>query len=91
MEEQLSPKINLEELYIEIISTMHEVNNFKSYESELVDFLVEDALDNQNKQLSITYLWFLKSTKELIAYVTVLADAISLQGEMNEYFKQKWL
>lgn len=68
---------------------MHEVGNFKSYEQELVDFLVEDALDNQKKQISITYLWFLKSTKELIAYVTVLADAIGLQGEMKEYFKQK--
>lgn len=68
---------------------MHEVSNFKSYEQELVDFLIEDALDNQKKQISITYLWFLKSTKELIAYVTVLADAISLQGEMKEYFKQK--
>ncbi len=89
MKEQPSPKINLEELYIEIISAMHEVSNFKSYEPELVDFLVEDALDNQKKQISITYLWFLKSTKELIAYVTVLADAISLHGEMKEYFKQK--
>ncbi len=89
MEEQQPSKINLEELYIEIISAMHEVSNFKSYEPELVDFLVEDALDNQKKQISITYLWFLKSTKELIAYVTVLADAISLQGEMKECFKQK--
>lgn len=89
MEEQQPLKINLEELYIEIISSMHEVSNFKSHEQELVDFLVEDALDNQKKQISITYLWFLKSTKELIAYITVLADAISLQGEMKEYFKQK--
>ena len=89
MEEQRLSKINPEELYLEIISSMHEISNFESYEQELVDFLHEDALDNQKKQISITYLWFLKSTKELVAYVTVLADAISLQGEMKEYFKQK--
>ena len=89
MGEQIPPKINLEELHIEIINQTHTVNDFKSYERELVDFLIEDALDNQKKQISITYLWFLKSTKELIAYVTLLADAISLHGEMKEYFKQK--
>ena len=62
---------------------------FKSYEKELVGFLVEDALDNQEKQMSVTYLWFLKSTKELIAYVTVLSDAISLQGDLKEHFRQQ--
>ncbi|MBI2145973.1 GNAT family N-acetyltransferase [Candidatus Woesearchaeota archaeon] len=89
MEEQRPPLIKLEELHIEIINPFHSVAYFKSYEQELVDFLIEDAFDNQKKQISITYLWFLKSNKELIAYVTVLADAISLQGEIKEYFKQK--
>ena len=62
---------------------------FKSYEKELVDFLVEDALDNQNKKISITYLWFYKSNKALCGYVTVLADAINLQGELKDYFRQE--
>ena len=64
MEEQSLPKIKLEELFIEIITQAHVVTGFKSYEQELVNFLVEDALDNQKKQSSKTYLWFLKSTKE---------------------------
>ncbi|MDP3698881.1 MAG: GNAT family N-acetyltransferase [Nanoarchaeota archaeon] len=63
--------------------------NFKSYEQELVDFLIEDALDNQNKKISATYLWFYKPTKELVGYVSVLTDAINLQGELKEYFRQK--
>ncbi|MBI4980287.1 GNAT family N-acetyltransferase [Candidatus Woesearchaeota archaeon] len=87
MEEQL-PKIKLEELRIEIISPIHETSNFKSYEPELVDFLIEDALDNQQKKISTTYLWFHKPTNELAGYVTVLADAINLQGELKEYFRQ---
>src|SRR3989338_4156842 len=77
MGEQQPPKIKLEELHLEIINQAHCISDFTSYEQELVDFLIEDALDNQKKQISVTYLWFLKPTKELIAYVTVLADAMS--------------
>jgi len=55
MEEQRPPKIRLEELDIEIINPIHQVGNFKSYEQELVDFLLEDALDNQQKKISTSY------------------------------------
>ena len=55
MEEQRLPKIRLEELHIKIINPTHIVSNFKSYEQELVDFLIEDALDNQQKKISTTY------------------------------------
>ena len=88
MEEQRLPKIRLEELHIKIINPTHIVSNFKSYEQELVDFLIEDALDNQQKKISTTYLWFYKQKNELVGYVTVLADAINLQGELKEYFRQ---
>ena len=84
-------KVKIENIDIQQINDTHKsiILAFKSYEKELVDFLVEDALDNQKKQMSITYLWLLKSTKELVAYVTVLADAISLQGELKEHFRQQ--
>jgi len=84
-------KIKIEDIEIKQISDSHKevILKFESYEKELVDFLVEDALDNQTKQMSITYLWFLKSTNELVAYVSVLTDAISLQGELKEHFRQQ--
>ena len=41
MEEQLPQKIKLEELHIEVINPLCIVSNFKSYEQELVDFLIE--------------------------------------------------
>lgn len=88
MGEQRLPKIRLEELHIEIINANHIVDNFNSYERELVDFLIEDALDNQQKKISTTYLWFYKPRNELAGYITVLADAINLQGELKEYFRQ---
>lgn len=84
-------KISITDIEIQQISKSHKtiLSGFKSYEKELVGFLVEDALDNQEKQMSVTYLWFLKSTKELIAYVTILSDAISLQGDLKEHFRQQ--
>ncbi|MEW5896996.1 MAG: GNAT family N-acetyltransferase [Nanoarchaeota archaeon] len=84
----LPAKIKLEEIKIEIITEESDVKNFKSYEKELLDFLNEDALDNQQKKISTTYLWFYKPRNELVGYVTVLADAINLQGELKEYFRQ---
>lgn len=83
-------KIRIEDVNIQQINESYKpiLLTFKSYEKELVDFLVEDALDNQNKKISITYLWFYKPTNELVGYVTVLADAINLQGELKEYFRQ---
>ena len=82
--------ISITDIEIQQIEESHKpiLSSFKSYEEELVDFLVEDALDNQNKKISTTYLWFYKPKKELVGYVTVLADAINLQGELKEYFRQ---
>ena len=84
-------KIRINEIEIEQINESHKevISKFASYEKELVDFLVEDALNNQKKQMSITYLWFFNPKKELVAYVTALADGISLQGELKEHFRQQ--
>ncbi len=48
MEEQRLP-IKPEEIKIEIIAESHKVSLFQSYEQELVDFLREDALENQKQ------------------------------------------
>ena len=70
-------KMSITDIEVQQINESHKtiLMTFKSYEKELIDFLVEDALDNQKKQMSVTYLWFLKSTKELVSYLTILADA----------------
>ena len=84
-------KISITEIEVQQIDESHKpiLSSFKSYEKELVDFLIEDALDNQNKKISTTYLWFYKPKKELVGYVSVLADAINLQGKLKEYFRQE--
>jgi len=55
MNEKLAP-IPLDKVKIEIIDKRHTVIDFKSYEQELVDFLQQEALDNQQKNLSVTFL-----------------------------------
>ncbi|MBI2146402.1 GNAT family N-acetyltransferase [Candidatus Woesearchaeota archaeon] len=81
-------KITANDLKIERIRENHEVKGFKSYEQELVDFLLEDALNNQHHQISVTYLLFL-NTGELIGYVTLLNDRINLEGDLKDIFRKK--
>jgi len=89
--ENIHEKISPDYIRIEKFSEAHLdiIKGFKSYEQELIDFLIEDAFDNQSKKISVTYLWFLKSTNELIGYVTLLTDKISLSPILKEEFKQK--
>jgi len=84
-------KINPDHIRIKSLSSAYKemIENFQSYERELVDFLIEDALENQKKKISKTYLWFLRSTNELIGYVTLLTDKISLDPPLKKEFKEK--
>ncbi len=86
MEEQ-SPQIKSEDIKIEIIDESHKLHLFQSYEKELVDFLREDALENQKQRLSITFLWFHEG--KLVSYITLLNDKINLEGDLKEFFKEK--
>lgn len=86
MEEQ-RPPIKPEEIEIELIDQHHQVNLFQSYEKELVDFLREDALENQKQRLSVTFLWF--NEGKLVSYITILNDKINLEGDLKEFFREK--
>lgn len=81
-------RIKVEDIKIERLNENHNILNFQTYEKELRDFLVEDALNNQKNRISVTYLWFLK-TGELIGYVTLLNDRINLEGELKDIFREK--
>ena len=81
--------LKAEDITIEIISDTHKkiTTTFKSYEPDLVNFLKDDALHNQNQNISLTFLWFYKN--KLISYVTLLTDKISLEGNLKQFFKEK--
>ena len=48
---------------------------------------MEDALSNQEKKISTTLLWSLKSTDELVGYLTLLTDKISLNPTLKQELK----
>ncbi len=79
--------MNVEELKIQIIEEKHNLNSFHSYEQELVDFLLEDAFQNQRLNLSVTFLWFYQ--EKLVSYITLLNDRITLDGDLQSFFKNK--
>ncbi len=84
MDEKPAPLLS-EEVEIEIIDEKYDVTDFKSYELELIEFLIDDALDNQRKNISVTFLWFYQN--KLVSYISLLTDRISLEGDLREYFR----
>ena len=87
-------KIKPEELRVEKITKSHLnfLNGFNSYEKELESFLKEDALEQQERNISVTYLWFLRENNELVAYITLSPDCIKLKNineELSKKFRDK--
>ena len=87
-------KINPEEIRIEKLNEAHEniTKEIKSYEPELVNFLVEDSLNQQKRKISVTYLWFLRKTNELLGYITLTPDCVKLKNinpDLCQIFKDK--
>lgn len=87
-------KIKPEELRIEILGDAHIdlIQKFESYEKELVDFLIEDALIQQKRKISVTYLWFLRKTNNLVAYMTLCPDCVKLNKidpKLTKLFRDK--
>ncbi len=88
----MAEQISQYELNVEKLSEKHKalLGNFKTDNVELKKFLVEDALRNQGLVISNTYLWFYKPKNELVAYITILTDAVGIHGTgLGEYFQDK--
>ncbi len=74
-------------MFLSLIGLHHQIDVFQSYESELVEFLREDALENQKQRLSVTFLWFYSG--KLVSYMSLLNDKINLEGNLKEFFQEK--
>lgn len=80
-------KIEPSDLKLQIITDKHDLSGFRSYEVELQKFLLEDALNNQKQNLSLTFLWYYNDA--LVAYITLLTDRINLEGDLKIFFRDK--
>lgn len=87
----MGSKLKKEELIFERLSKGHLplLKEFSCTETELEDFLVEDAWENGQQGISVTYLWFLKKGKKLVGYVTLLTDNINLNADLKGFFREK--
>ncbi len=87
-------KIGADEIRIEKLTDSHKeiICGIQSYEKELVDFLIEDALEQQKRKISVTYLWFSRKSNDLMAYVTISPDCVKLKGiskSLSQKFRDK--
>ena len=85
-------KIKMTDLRIEKLALSHTeiINLLDTYEPELKNFLIDDALDNQMKKISATYLWFKRGSNEFVGYITLLTDKLNLDSALKtEMRKQK--
>ena len=88
----MSEKIRAEELRIEKLDKSHGllVRNFHAKNKVLKDFLIEDAIKNQDLLISTTYLWFYTKTNELVAYTTLLSDSLRIrETDLERVFVDK--
>ena len=79
--------MDFSEMVIEKLKSEHDLDGFKSYEPELRKFFVEDALDNQRKNISVTYLLFYESN--LTGYITLLNDRIDVDKDLKLFLKSQ--
>ena len=85
-------KIPIDQLRIAKLSIKNAdiLRDFQTDVKELGDFLVEDAINNQQISISNTYLWFYNPENKMVAYMTLLTDAIRVHGtQLGKSFVDK--
>lgn len=77
-----SKKIPIDQVRVVKLSGKNKnvIERFETDTKELKDFLVEDAINNQQISISDTYLWFYNPENRLVAYMSLLTDAIRVHG-----------
>ncbi len=83
-------KITVSDVRLEVLSEIHmeKMKTFKSYEQDLVDYLLEDALNHQKNKVAQTYLVFHRGTNNLLAYITFTNDCVKLEKIKPELKKK---
>ncbi len=81
----------MSELRIEklVVSHLETMDSLETYKPELKKFLMEDALDNQMKKISATYLWFKKGSNEFVGYITLLTDKLNLDSVLKTEMRKQ--
>lgn len=81
----MAAKILRDDITIFSLSGRHNTNSFSCTNCDLNDFLISDALENQEQMVSKTYVCFCKN--RLIGFYTLTTDIIEVK-HVEE--KQRW-
>ncbi|NQZ84969.1 MAG: GNAT family N-acetyltransferase [Nanoarchaeales archaeon] len=64
-------------------------DSFSTLEQDLIDFLKEDSIYNQEIKLSITYLFLDDKKQNILGYVSILSDSIKINADLGKIFVDK--
>ena len=80
----------VEDIEIASLSAIHRsiVDTFSCQIKDLEDFVKDDALNQQDEAVNVTYLWVSKESSVLLGYITLCNDAIHLRGKKREEMKR---
>lgn len=78
----MTPKDIIANYHYEKLSEKHDLSNFSCGVDDLDEFLKEDALKEQEENLSVTYLAIHQS--EIIGFITILTDNIPYNIVKND-------
>ena len=73
--------------YFEILSSKHDLSNFKCASDDLTDFIKNDALRQQEMNLNITQLAICDG--EIIGFVSILTDTLKIKTIEDKILKEE--
>lgn len=73
--------IRIEDLTLNLLQKDTTIPQFKSSDSDLNEFLMQEAKNYQEQMLTVTYLLQNPKTDEVVAYFSLLCDTIKFEEE----------
>lgn len=80
-------KVETSKICIQKLKKSIELQSFSSKVNDLKQFLLQDALLNQEQNISVTFLWFYEN--HILSYITLLTDRITVHADIQTFFSQK--
>jgi GNAT superfamily N-acetyltransferase len=79
---KIPTKFSESDIEYKLLSLNNDLSNFYCSDQELTDFLKEDALNNQQRNFSVTHLAYWN--KKIVGYFSLITDCISVENIDSE-------
>ena len=76
---------------IEKLNSAHRIDDFNGDNAnEYTLFLKQDALKHQESHISNTFVLVETKSKAIAAYISLIADAVTLQEKPSTFLREEW-